>query len=144
VTSAYMPVSKSDDWATPKDLFNKLHAQYNFTLDAAASQSNHLCDKWFGLDHEDTSRRDGLSGDWEMENVWLNPPYGRVIAQWAKKSYEHYQSGGKVIMLLPSRTDTKWFHDYCTKGEIEFIKGRLKFGNNPNSAPFPSMLVRFL
>ena len=140
----YMPTSKSDNWATPKDLFERLNSEFHFTLDAAASQSNRLCDKWFGLDHDDTNRKDRISGNWELEKVWLNPPYGRVIGEWAKKSYQHYLDGGTVIMLLPSRTDTKWFHNYCIKGEIEFIKGRLKFGNSLNSAPFPSMIVKFI
>lgn len=71
---------------------------------------------------------------------WCNPPYGRDISKWVEKAYK---SECKVVMLLPARTDTKWFHDYCMKGKIEFLKGRLKFGKANNSAPFPSMIVIF-
>ena len=74
----------------------------------------------------------------------MNPPYGREIGKWIKKAYESSLNGATVVCLLPSRTDTKWFHDYIyNKAEIEFIKGRLKFGNSKNSAPFPSMIVVF-
>ena len=76
--------------------------------------------------------------------MWLNPPYGRTIGAWVKKAYEESQKPGTfVVCLLPARTDTAWFHDYCKKGYIQFIRGRLKFGNSKNSAPFPSMIVFF-
>ena len=76
--------------------------------------------------------------------MFCNPPYGKSIAKWVQKGFEEAQKPGtKVVMLLPARTDTKWFHDYCVKGKIEFLKGRLKFGNAVNSAPFPSMIVIF-
>lgn len=135
--TAYMPLAQKDDWTTPQWLFDELNAKHNFTLDAAASSFNHLCSEWFGLDHPDPTRRDGLNADW-YGNVWVNPPYGRVISQWAAKM-DAYK--GKVVMLLPARTDTRWFHDYCIKHEIVFIKGRLKFGDGKSPAPFPSMLV---
>lgn len=73
----------------------------------------------------------------------MNPPYGRQIAVWVKKAYESAQNGATVVCLLPSRTDTAWFHDYCVKGEVRFIRGRLKFGESKNSAPFPSAVVIF-
>lgn len=76
--------------------------------------------------------------------MFCNPPYGRNIAKWVQKGFEEAQKPGtKVVMLLPARTDTKWFHDYCVKGKIEFLKGRIKFGNADNPAPFPSMIVIF-
>ena len=77
--------------------------------------------------------------------VWCNPPYGREIGLWVKKAYESaHESGGIVVMLIPARTDTKWFHDYVLhRAEIRFIAGRLKFGGAKNSAPFPSMVVIF-
>ena len=76
--------------------------------------------------------------------VFCNPPYGREIGMWVEKGYKESQKQNTVVvMLLPARTDTKWFHDYCLKGEIEFVKGRLKFGDSKNSAPFPSMIVVF-
>lgn len=76
--------------------------------------------------------------------VFCNPPYGREVGKWVEKGYNESQKPNTiVVMLLPARTDTKWFHDYCVKGGIEFIKGRLKFGGSKNSAPFPSMIVIF-
>lgn len=140
MANAYMPVSQTDDWATPKDLWDGLNANYQFELDAAASMSNHLCDQWFGLDHPDTYRRDGLSGKWQGR-TWVNPPYGRVIYDWVKKAASH---DDLVVMLLPSRTDTKWFHDFVMpNADIQFLKGRLKFGAGITPAPFPSVLVTF-
>ena len=143
MNNAYMPVSKSDNWATPAELWNRLNELHTFDLDAAASQANHLCANWYGLDHEEESRRDALAISWEGQRVYVNPPYGRVINAWIKKAYEHSITGARVVMLLPARTDTKWFHDYAIKGKVEFLKGRLKFGNSLQSAPFPSILVTF-
>jgi len=73
----------------------------------------------------------------------MNPPYGREIGIWMKKAYESSLLGAKVVCLVPARTDTRWWHEYAMKGEIEFIKGRLKFGDAKNSAPFPSAVVVF-
>ena len=73
----------------------------------------------------------------------MNPPYGREIGAWMKKAYESSLQGAMVVCLVPARTDTKWWHDYAIKGEIEFIRGRLKFGKSKNSAPFPSAVVVF-
>ena len=73
----------------------------------------------------------------------MNPPYGRNIKYWVEKAYKSSLSGATVVCLLPARTDTAWWHDYCMKGKIEFIRGRLKFGNSINSAPFPSAVVVF-
>jgi phage N-6-adenine-methyltransferase len=142
--TGYMPPSQTDNWATPKDLWNQLNEVHRFDVDAAASQSNHLCAKWYGLDHEDESRRDGLAVQWDGDSVWINPPYGRVIKDWTQAALDHYRQGANVVMLLPARTDTRWFHDHCKQGNIEFIKGRLKFGGSTTPAPFPSMLVRFV
>lgn len=76
--------------------------------------------------------------------TFCNPPYGREIGKWVRKAYEESKKGPTVVMLLPARTDTKWFHDYIYgKAEIRFIRGRLKFGGGENSAPFPSMVVVF-
>ena len=74
---------------------------------------------------------------------WMNPPYGREIIKWMKKAYQESLKGCTVVCLVPSRTDTIWWHDYAMKGEITFIKGRLKFGNQSNPAPFPSAVVVF-
>jgi phage N-6-adenine-methyltransferase len=129
--------SQTDDWSTPKDFFDELDKEFNFNLDPCASDENHKCDRYF------TKDVDGLSKDWSG-NVFVNPPYGREIGAWVKKSYESFCSGkcDYVVMLIPARTDTKWFHDYIYHtAEIRFVKGRLKFGNCENSAPFPSMVV---
>ena len=134
-----MPVSQTDDWATPRAFFDVLNDRYAFELDAAASQSNYLAPEWFGLDHPDMTRRDGLAGHW-VGKTWVNPPYGRGIYDWVKKASQH---DNLVVMLLPSRTDTKWFHEFLNNAHIEFIKGRLKFGNGKTPAPFPSILVTF-
>lgn len=130
--------SKSQDWATPPDFFAALHARFAFTLDAAASAENAKCTHYF------TPEQDGLSQNWGGQRVWCNPPYGREIGKWVRKGYEEAQKPGTlVVMLLPSRTDTAWYHDYCTRGVIRHLRGRLKFGDGSCPAPFPSMLVLF-
>ncbi|MGD7664880.1 DNA N-6-adenine-methyltransferase [Brevibacillus laterosporus] len=74
---------------------------------------------------------------------WMNPPYGKEIGKWVKKAFEEASKGATVVCLLPARTDTKWWHEYCMKGEIRLVKGRLKFGDSNNSAPFPSAVIIF-
>lgn len=129
--------SKEEKWATPQDFFDKLNDEFHFTLDAAASPDNAKCANYF------TEEQDGLVQSWGGHTVWCNPPYCRKTGLWVKKAYEeHQRTGCTVVMLLPSRTDVRWFHDYILgKAEIRFIKGRLKFGGNKNSAPFPSIVV---
>ena len=73
----------------------------------------------------------------------MNPPYGREISKWVRKAYETALQGATVVCLLPARTDTAWWHDYCMRGDITFIRGRLKFGGCANPAPFPSAVVAF-
>ena len=137
---AYINKSLTDDWATPKALFEEWNNKYDFKLDVAASQANHLCDNWFGLDHPDEAKRNGLTANWnDYGKVWCNPPYGRGIADWVDKAF---YCNNLVVMLLPARTDTKWFHQILdNRCHIEFIKGRLKFGDGKNSAPFPSIIA---
>lgn len=129
--------SKREDWETPNDFFRALNAEFGFTLDAAASRENHKCVKYF------TREDNALLQNWGGETVWCNPPYGRNIGLWVKKACEESQKPGTVVVLLvPSRTDTAWFHDYIFgKAQIRFIRGRLKFGNSKNSAPFPSLVA---
>lgn len=129
--------SDSTEWETPQDLFDELNSEFAFTLDPCSTDKNHKCDRYF------TQQDDGLLQDWGHERVFCNPPYGREIVHWVEKCAKH---SGLSVMLLPSRTDTKWFHDYIynnKNAEIRFIKGRLKFGGSVNSAPFPSMIVVF-
>ena len=132
--------SNSEEWATPQDLFNDLNNEFKFTLDPCASAENAKCEKYY------TKEQDGLIQSWKNEVVFCNPPYGRKIYKWVKKCYEEGQDPNTtVVMLIPARTDTKYFHEfiYHKASEIRFIKGRLKFGNSTNSAPFPSMIVVF-
>lgn len=132
--------SKTCDWATPQDFFDKLNAEFRFTLDPCADDSNHKCDKYF------TKEQDGLLQDWGGEVVFCNPPYGREIPLWVKKCFEQVYCGNCpcAVMLIPARTDTRWFHEYIYhKAEVRFVRGRLKFGDSQNSAPFPSMVVVF-
>lgn len=129
--------SKKDDWTTPSDFFQQLDNEFHFTLDAASSEENHLCKNYF------TIKTDGLSQDWGGHRVFCNPPYGRQIGKWVQKAWEEAKKPNTtIVMLLPARTDTKWFHNYIYhQAKIRFIKGRLKFGGAKNSAPFPSMVV---
>lgn len=129
--------SATDEWETPQEVFDKLNAEFHFTLDVCSTDQNAKCKKHF------TREQDGLKQDWSGETVWCNPPYGREIGLWCKKCYDHVTSGGGIaVMLVPSRTDTKWFHDWVYgKSELRFVKGRIKFGGAKFNAPFPSMIV---
>ncbi len=130
--------SNTDLWATPQDFFDKLNTEFSFTLDVCATPENTKCPDYY------TEEQDGLSKKW-TGRVWCNPPYGRKIREWIKKGHDSIQNGEAelVVMLIPSRTDTAYWHDYVMKGNIRFIRGRLKFGNSKNSAPFPSAIVIF-
>lgn len=128
--------SKTGEWSTPQDFFDRLDWKYHFTLDAAATAENAKCARFF------TAEDDGLTKNWGGQIVFCNPPYGREIGRWVRKGYEESRAA-VVVMLLPARTDTRWFHDYCVKGKITFLRGRLKFGGAKDAAPFPSMLVEF-
>ena len=126
--------SKTPEWSTPQDFFDKLDAEFHFTLDPCSTLENRKCARYF------TKEVDGLSQKWDG-SVFMNPPYGREIGKWMKKAYEASQEGATVVCLIPSRTDTKWWHNYAMKGEIRFIKGRLKFSGHKGAAPFPNAIV---
>lgn len=129
--------SKSVERATPQETFDALNAEFNFTLDVCATPENAKCDRYF------TEEENGLEQKWEG-SVWCNPPYGRgIINQWIRKGYESSLKGATVVMLIPSNTDTSWWHDYVMKGEIWLIRGRLKFGGAKDNAPFASAVVVF-
>lgn len=129
--------SKSDEWETPNEFFVKISLELGpFDLDVCATPKNTKCFRFY------TEKDDGLTQPWDATKVWMNPPYSE-IKLWMKKAYEESQKGALVVCLVPSRTDTRWFHDYAMKGEVRFIRGRLKFGGSKNSAPFPSALVIF-
>lgn len=140
MNTAIMFSSETDQWATPQDFFDELNAEFHFTLDPCATRENAKCARFF------TVEDDGLKQDWQGETVFCNPPYGREIGKWVKKCYEESKKPGTtVVMLIPARTDTSYFHDYIygKAREVRFIRGRLKFGDSQNSAPFPSMVVVF-
>lgn len=128
--------SCTSEWYTPQYLFDVLDREFHFTLDPCSTDENAKCEKHF------TKEQDGLNQDWSGETVFCNPPYGREIIDWVRKCYEHFVGGGTAVMLIPARTDTKWFHQYVYgKAEVRFIKGRVKFGGAKFNAPFPSMIV---
>lgn len=136
-----MMSSKKMDWQTPKEFFDKLNKEFNFTLDPATDGANALCAKFF------TETQDGLAQSWKGEVSYVNPPYGRALKNWVKKAYEETRDvGTTVVMLIPSRTDTNYWHDYVMQAsEIRFIRGRIKFGGGDTAdpAPFPSAVVVF-
>lgn len=131
---------KSDEWSTPQWLFGKLNTQYNFTLDPASDGVNNKCVKHY------TQQTNGLMQSWIGETVFINPPYSKTY-DWVSKAYHEAFNGVTSVLLVPARMDTKWVHEFCFDPfvckSITFIKGRLKFGTQKNSAPFPSMIVEF-
>lgn len=140
MNSDLMFSSKTDMWSTPQEFFDSLNREFIFTLDPCATKENAKCKKYF------TKEMNGLEQDWQGETVFCNPPYGREIGKWVEKSYkESLKNKTRIVMLIPARTDTRYFHDfiYHKAKEIRFLKGRLKFGDSKNSAPFPSMVVVF-
>ena len=129
--------SERDNWETPQDFFDKLNEEFGFTLDVCAEDDTAKCEKYY------TKKDDAFTKKWKGV-CWMNPPYGRGIGVWLEKAYETSQNESTVVCLIPSRTDTKWWHDYVMQAaEIRFVKGRLKFDGHKNSAPFPSAFVVF-
>lgn len=135
--------SKNMSWCTPVEFFNEPDQEFHFNLDPAATDKSAKCANYF------TPADDGLSKDWEGCCVFCNPPYGRSIQDWVRKGYEEsLKPGTTVVMLIPARTDTSYFHDYIFHGkadEVRFLRGRLKFtdedGNTKDAAPFPSAVI---
>src|SRR5262245_19781021 len=126
--------SKSDEYPTPQWLFDLLYAEFRPSVDVCATAANAKCDVYF------SPEVDGLKQEWTPGKVyWMNPPFGREIGRWVEKAYRSSLLGATVVACLPARVDTAWWFDNVTKAhEIRFLKGRLKFGNEENSAPFPS------
>ena len=133
-----MFTSNTAEWATPQAFFDELDAEFHFTLDPCATPQNAKCAHFF------TKEQDGLAQSWQGEKVYCNPPYGRDIGKWVKKAADEVSRGGQtlVVMLIPARTDTSYFHDYIYKRhEVRFVRGRLHFNESKCGAPFPSMVV---
>jgi len=128
--------SATDNWATPQEVFDQLNAEFGFTLDVCATAENAKCERYF------TPELDALLQVWQGI-CWMNPPYGRQIGRWIRKAYESSLQGATVVCLIPSRTDTAWWHDYVMRGEIRFVRGRLYFNDGGGRAPFPSAVVVF-
>lgn len=126
----------SDEWGTPQWLFDSLHKEFGFTLDPCCTPELAKCETFY------TMRENGLLKDWGTHTVFMNPPYSEVAA-WMRKAYGAAQEGATVVCLIPARTDTSWWHEYAMKSEIRLLRGRLKFGDAENSAPFPSAVVVF-
>ena len=132
--------SKSNEWDTPQDFYDKLNKEFEFNLDPCSTHDNAKCEKHF------TQKEDGLLQDWGGHIVFMNPPYGRNINKWVQKAYEESKKPDiTVVCLIPARTDTSYWHDYIfgKAADIRFIRGRLKFGNSKNAAPFPSAVIVF-
>lgn len=136
--SRAMFTSNSDEWTTPRKLFDELNNEFGFDLDPCATEENHLCGNYF------TRKQDGLNQNWGGCCVFCNPPYSNIAA-WVEKCYrEGCKDNTTVVLLIPARTDTKYFHNFIhQRAEIRFIKGRLRFGDGKGTAPFPSMVVIF-
>ncbi len=136
MTSSALFSSGSGEWETPQKLFDKLNSKFGFTLDVCATEKNAKCQRFFTLEDN------GLARPWVGERCWMNPPYGRDIADWVAKAKVEAIMGTLVVGLLPARTDTRWWHTYVQgSADVRFIEGRLKFGNAKNSAPFPSAIA---
>lgn len=140
---APLMTSKRNDWETPQKLFDELNKEFHFTLDPCSSHQNAKCKRHY------TIEEDGLKQTWANEVVFCNPPYGREIGNWVKKAYDEWKRhSATVVMLIPARTDTIYFHEYIYKyAELRFVKGRIKFEINGDNfgggATFPSMIVVF-
>jgi len=129
--------SKSEEYETPQWLFDQLDRIFHFTLDACATKENAKCSCYFSRE------LDSLEQDWNG-TVWMNPPYGKRIERFMEKALrESQRNNATVVCLVPARTDTRWWHEYARKGHIVYLSGRLKFGNEKSSAPFPSAIVIF-
>ena len=128
--------SDLNDWETPQWLFDLLNKEFKFTLDVCATKKNTKCKRYY------TPKDNGLKQNWKG-TCWMNPPYGNAIASWIRKAKEEASKGATVVCLVPARTDTEWWWSNCIYGEVRFLKGRLKFGNSTNAAPFPSAVVIF-
>ena len=136
----YMATAITDRWSTPPHIIQEVQEEFgSITLDPSADAENAVAERFFDKE------QDGLKQAWNASLVYVNPPYGRVLLDWVKKALLEYDNGNskRIVMLLPSRTCTRWFHLLYARKDVElrFIKGRLKYGDGTSPAPFPSLLV---
>lgn len=125
---------KTDEYRTPDSLYEELNREFHFDIDVAATHENTKCRLYY------TKEEDGLLSSWSG-SVWCNPPYSQNY-QWCEKAFNERRNCENIVMLLPSRTDTKWWHDFVMRAyERRFIRGRVKFNGLPWGAPFPSVIV---
>lgn len=129
--------AQSQEYETPDYIFAPLDQEFHFTLDVAASIENAKCRLYFN------KKEDGLSQDWGSNICWMNPPFGREMKKWVKKAYESSLKGATVVCLLPVRSNTIWWHDYCMKGELRFIKGEVKFKGQSRGLWLPLCIIVF-
>ena len=128
--------SGKQDWETPQAFFDELDQEFGFTVDVCATEGNAKCEQYFTLEQDALTQ--------QCQGVcWMNPPYGRQIQKWIHKAYESALDGATVVCLLPASTDTAWWHDYVMRGEVRFIRGRMRFSGMKVNAPFPSAIVIF-
>ena len=134
-----MVSSESNEWATPLDFFNELDAEFSFTLDPCANSGNAKCDKFY------TQKENGLLQSWAGETVFMNPPYGGQTGLWVEKAYHESLNGATVVCLIVSATDRTYWHDYIFPfaAQIRWLRGRLKFGDAKETAPFASAVIIF-
>jgi phage N-6-adenine-methyltransferase len=153
MNNALMFSKASDEWSTPREFYAALDAEFSFDFDAAASAQNRCRELYFGLDHEDPTLRDALAVEWSIwgDTFWLNPPYSKC-REFIGKAAMEAQNGCTVVCLVPSRTDTRWWHEHVWDREqhrtrpgvdVRFVKGRLRFGGGKDCAPFPSVVIIF-
>lgn len=138
--TAYMPQAVTDKWSSPQHIIDEVVAEFGtINLDPAASHDNAVAPRYY------TKEVNGLQLAWNADLVFVNPPYGRILNQWVAKALQEFDAGRAktIVMLLPSRTCTRWFHSLYERDEVEirFIRGRLKYGDGTSPAPFPSILV---
>jgi site-specific DNA-methyltransferase (adenine-specific) len=132
--------SVRQDWETPVELFNEVNEEFHFTLDVAASEQNKKVERFISQD------QDAMTVSWGTNTCWLNPPYGKGyrLSEWVGKAYKESLTGATTVMLIPARTNTNWFQDYCLKyGEVRFVRGRPKFGGADHGLPQPLCFVIF-
>lgn len=130
-------IGRNDDWGTPQALFDALDGEFRFDVDVCAHEGNRKCETYWTLED------DGLAQDWTGKRCFMNPPYGRTIGAWVRKAADSASEGGGTVVvgLLPCRTDAKWWGDVMRASEIRLIRGRLRYSDGPQAAPFPSCIV---